>query len=240
MNKLKACLIAAAAVAGFSVPAIAGPIPVNVTNVQANWGQGQGLTIQEGANSAGIYYAGPIIFTINGGPVVVWCDDLYNDVFLGSSPQYYLVSAASYLSPLSIGTIRDIAGLAFQGTQESLANTLTPARGAEFQLAIWELEYGNIQDIADGGIQTGVDSLLGSAHQFFTDMNTAGWGYAELDSPGCGQQPDAITYTNGCQLQGQIYVHPLDRVPEPVTLSIFGAGVAGAIGLRRRQKAKQA
>src|SRR5579863_138681 len=66
IKKLKTCLIAVAAVAGFSLPAIAGPIAVNVTNVQVIWGQGQGLTIQEGANPTGIYYAGPIIFTING------------------------------------------------------------------------------------------------------------------------------------------------------------------------------
>jgi len=29
-------------------------------------------------------------------------------------------------------------------------------------------------------------------------------------------------------------------VPEPVTLSIFGAGLAGAIGMRRRRKAAKA
>src|SRR5258708_8603461 len=165
MNKLKTCLIAVAALAGFSVSAIAGPIAVNVSNVQVNWGQGRGLTLQEGANSAGIYYEGPITFTINGanGPIVVWCDDFYNDVYIGSSDQYYKVSAASYLSPLALSTVKNIAGLAFQGTQEALANTLNPARGAEFQLAIWELEYGNIHDMADAGIQTGVDSLIGAA-----------------------------------------------------------------------------
>jgi hypothetical protein len=242
MNKLKTCLIAVAAVAGFSLPAIAGPIAVNVSNVQVNWGQGQGLTIQAGANPMGIYYAGPIIFTINGAnaPLIVWCDDLYNDVYIGSSDQYYKVSAASYLAPLALSTVKDIAGLAFQGTQEALANTLSSARGAEFQLAIWELEYGNIHDIADAGIQTGVDSLIGAAPLFFADMNSTGWSYSELDSPGCGQQPDGINYTNGCQTQGQMYVYPNNRVPEPVTLSLFGAGVAGAIGLRWRKKARQA
>ncbi len=242
MTNLKTCLIAVAALASFSLPAVAGPIAVNVTNVQVNWGQGEGLTIQEGANAAGIYYAGPIYFTIQGasGPIVVWCDDLYNDVYIGSSDQYYKVSAASYLSPLPLSTVEDIAGLAFQGTQESLANTLSPTRGAEFQLAIWELEYGNIQDIADAGIQTGIDSLIGAAPLFFTDMNEARWTYTELDSPSCGQQPDSINYTDGCQTQGQIYVHPADRVPEPVTLSIFGAGLAGTVASRWRKKAKQA
>ena len=241
MDKLKTlgCLIGVAALIGFSAPAVAGPIVVSVSNVQVNWGQGQGLTIHEGANSAGIYYAGPIFFTINGanGTTVVWCDDLYNDVYIGSSDTYFKVSPATYLSPLSAATIHNIAGLAFEGTLESLANTLTPARGAEFQLAIWEQEYGNILDVADPGIQTGVNALNGLAPAFFANMKADGWAYDELDSPGCGQQADAITYQNGCQTQGQIYVHPITRVPEPGTIAILLSGMLGIAGLRLRRRA---
>jgi hypothetical protein len=225
------------AITMLSAPAFAGPI-LNVTNVQVNWGQGQGLTIMEGANAASLYYAGPIYFTVFGvnGPIIVWCDDLYNDVYIGSSNTYYQVSPASYLSPLSTSVIHNIAGLTFQGTMEALANTLTPGRGAAFQLAIWELEYGNIQDIADAGIQTSVDSLIGSAPSFFADMNTASWTYSQIDSPGCGQQPDAITYQNGCQTQGQIYVRP-NSIPEPATMAILLSGFAGLAGLRLRRRA---
>ena len=239
MNKLKSCLIGALALIGFSAPAVAGPIVVSVSNVQVNWGQGQGLTIKAGANSMGLYYAGPIFFTINGtnGPIVVWCDDLYNDVYIGSSDTYYKVSPTAYLSPLSPATIHTIAGLAYEGTLESLANTLTPARGAEFQLAIWEQEYGNILDVADPGIQTGINTLIGLAPAFFANMKAGGWAYDELDSPGCGQQADAITFQNGCQTQGQIYVHPIDRVPEPATIAILLSGMLGLAWLRPRRKA---
>ena len=235
MNKWKhfGCWFGFAVAAMASAPAFAGPI--NVTNVQVNWNQGRGLNVMEGANPASLYYAGPITFTISGGPVVVWCDDLYNDVYIGSSNIYHVVSPASYLAPLSQATIQNIAGLAFQGTMEALANTLTPDRGAEFQLAIWEQEYGNIQDLADSGIQTGVDALIGSAPSFFADMKAQGWTYDQLDSPGCDQQPNAITYQSGCQTQGQIYVR---RVPEPGTIAILLAGLLGLGGLHQRRKAR--
>jgi hypothetical protein len=238
MSKWKICLIGIAAATGFGAPAMAVPIPVNVSDVQVNWSQGEGLTIQEGASSAPLYYAGPIYFTLNGSNMqtVVWCDDLYNDVYIGSSDQYYLVSAAAYLAPLTIGTVQDIAGLAFEGTQQSLANSLTPASGAEFQLAIWELEYGNSQDIADAGVQAGVNALIDSAPAFFSDMNAAGWTYSELDSPGCGQQPDSINYLNGCQVQGQLYAHPGTRIPEPGTIALLLSGVLGIGALRLRRK----
>ena len=221
MNSWKrlGCLIGLVATTMLSTSAFAGPITLNVTNVQVNWGQGQGLTIMEGPNPASIYYAGPIYFTVNGinGPIIVWCDDLYNDVYIGSSNTYCsTVSPANYLSPLSSTTIHNIAGLQpIKERRKLLANTLTSARGAEFQLAIWEQIYGNISDIADVGIQSGVDSLIASAPNFFADMNASGWTYDELASPGCGQQPDAITYQNGCQTQGQIYVHPNNGSPFP-------------------------
>jgi hypothetical protein len=43
----------------------------------------------------------------------------------------------------------------------------------------------------------------------------------------------------GATLFGFQAVDPPARVPEPITLSLFGAGLAGAAAMRRRKKAKQ-
>ncbi len=227
--------------AGFNTPALAGPIPVDVSNVQVDWSQGEGL----GTNVGNIYYAGPISFTLTGSstPIIVWCDDFYNDVYIGSSDQYYMKDAKSYLSPLSVSTVKDIAGLAYEGTTDALKHTLSPAMGAEIQMAIWEIEYGDIT-ATDAGVQAAVETLISGASANYSAMAAAGGTYAELVSPGCGQAPAAVTYTSECQVQGQIYIYPNSSagpdipVPEPGTLGLLGVGLFGFGGLRFRRKAK--
>lgn len=44
----------------------------------------------------------------------------------------------------------------------------------------------------------------------------------------------------GFQVTRAVNLDTLDRVPEPVTLSLFGTGLAGAIAMRRRKKVQQA
>jgi PEP-CTERM motif len=222
------------------LPATADPIiPVFVSNVQADWSQGEGTTTNEG----GIYYAGPIIFTVAGTPTIVWCDDLNNVVYIGSSNQYYQTDASdanaylynpSLTPPQQITVDQDIAGLAYEGTILAEADGLTSTLGAENQVAIWEVEYPGLTD-ADTAFQSGVDELIGQAPADYNAMLTAGYAYGELESPGCGQVPGTITYSNGCQTQGQIFVNP-DPVPEPLTLSLFSTGLVGAIAVRRRRK----
>ena len=215
------------------VPATADPVtPVTVSNVQADWSQGEGTT----TNLLGsIYYAGPIILTIAGTPTIVWCDDLYNDVYLGSSDQYYELDAKDAnaylydpsLTPSQQNTVdQEIAGLAYEGTILAEADKLTPASGAETQLAIWEIEYPGLTD-TDSTFQSGVDDLIGQAPGDYDAMLKAGYTYGELESPGCGQEPGTITYTNGCQTQGQLFVR--DPVPEPSSLPMLLAGL-GMIG----------
>jgi hypothetical protein len=219
-------------------PAMASPyIPVSVSNVQADFSQGEGTT----TNLGGIYYAGPITFTIAGQQIIVWCDDLFNDVYIGSSNQYfetdsqganaYLLNPA--LTPSQQITLdHQIAGLAYKGTILAEPDGLTPASGAEFQLAIWELENPGLTD-TDLAFQSGVNGLIGQSSSYYDAMLNAGYAYGELESPGCGQAPGTITYTNSCQTQGEIFVR---AVPEPLTLSVFGAGLAGAVAVRRRRK----
>ncbi len=223
-----------------AAPAMAIPYtPVSVTNVGVNWAQGQGTN----SNLGSIYYAGPITFTILGLPVIVWCDDFANDVYIGSSNQYYKTDsqgADAYLvnpllTPTQQATLdHQIAGLVYKGTTLSLTNALTAAMGAQIQFAIWSLQNPALLD-TDLAFQTSVNTLIGQASSFYSDMLTAGYTYGQLVSPNCGQNPASLTYTSACQTQGQMFVK---AVPEPLTLSLFGAGLAGAAALRRRRKTR--
>lgn len=237
--------LAALSLAGVTLcgaPAVAGPItPVTVSNVQVDWNQGEGTT----TSAEGIYYAGPIIFTIAGKQLVVWCDDLNNVVYIGSSNQYYETDAAganAYLSNPALSSAaqttldHQIAGLAYEGTILANANGLSPASGAELQTAIWELEETGLTD-TDSVFQSGVEGFIGQASADYDAMLSAGYTYGELKSPGCNQAPGTITYTNSCQTQGQIFVRP---VPEPVTLSFVSVGLVGVAAMRRRRKADKA
>jgi hypothetical protein len=251
MRIVKTLLAAVGIVAAsaFEAPAMAGAVtPVAASNVGIDWSQGSGLNL----NIGHVYFAGPISMDLNGNPTIVFCDDPYNVVYLGSAEEEWQTDqagVAGYLAPLSLGVVQEIAGLDMLGTQESFAATLTSDQGAEIQAAIWELEFPNLS-ATDASVQSAIDGLISSATNDYNTFSAQGWTYFQLESPCDSSLAGSITFQNSpyngvanCQIQGEIGANAPSvaavtdvAVPEPITLSIFGAGIAGAMTMRRRKR----
>jgi PEP-CTERM motif len=202
-----------------------------------------------------IAFAGPVSVTINTIPattpqdLIVWCDDLvhhfqqnhtYNNYF--ASDPTAPIDVVNYID-LGTTTAHDIMGLAALGTNDYIIGTLTPELGAAIQLAIWELEYGGTATFSgDAGFQSLVANLMAGAaadYTLFTSQPEP-WTFSQLEAP-CNQNLVGImTQFTRCQTQGQIVAIPgtivTGFVPEPITLSLFGAGLAGIAAYRRRRR----
>lgn len=233
--------IAAALVMGMA-GASAYADPLYVSNVSVPSGE-YNIATDIGGSPTNIYYAGIIGFAANPGTsydagttftLYAFCDDLFHDVGIGSRDQYYTASANAYLAPLvDLTTIHEIAGLAHAGTADFLSgDPNAPAYDEEVQLAIWELEYGNIT-ATDPNLQAAVEGLI---TQVKMGAFAGNYSYYELVSP-CGNATPGSVTADSCQTQGQIVVGN-NPVPEPLTLSLFGVSLAGAAAaIRRRRKA---
>jgi hypothetical protein len=87
------------------------------------------------------------------------------------------------------------------------------------------------------GITQSVATTVGDVYTVTFDLNDSG-PYSTFSSLSTNGD-DTDTGGNGVDLvvyAGNIPVRA--NVPEPITLSIFGAGLAGAVAMRRRKKAK--
>jgi len=266
----------------FAAPAAAIPVwtgPVTVTTGPLDCSEGTGSlcpapntlllknTVDFGA-SLKIGYGGPVTIAV-GAPIsitslIVFCDDLAQKLPLNKHlPGYYASDPATpsqvvdYLNVGSLTIAQEIMGLTAHGTFESINGLLDPERGAAFQMAIWELEYGGTATFSgDPNFQSLVSTLIANAtsdYSFFTNTSIwlVPWTFVQLESP-CDagrvglvtkdppQNKPLVGVNPNCQNhQGLIVALPgteRESIPEPITLTLFGAGIVGVAAYRRRRK----
>ena len=205
--------------------------------------------------SHSIAYAGPVSVTLNTIPatipqdLIVWCDDLVHHFAPNHTYNNYYASDPTapidVVNYIDLGTTiaHDVMGLAALGTNDYLLGTLTAERGAAIQMAIWELEYGGTATFSgDAGFQTLVASLMAGAAADYTLFTSQAepWTFSQLEAPCNASLVGTMTQFTRCQTQGQIVAIPgtivTGFVPEPITLSLFGAGLAGIAAYRRRRR----
>jgi hypothetical protein len=204
--------------------------------------------------SQSIPYAGPVSVTINTIPptspqdLIVFCDDLAHNITPGHTYNNYYISdpaaPADIVSYIDLGATiaHDVMGLTALGTNDYILGTLTPERGAAIQMAIWELEYGGTATFSgDANFQSVVANLVAGAaadYTLFTGQPVP-WTFSQLEAPCSPLLVGLITQFTTCQTQGQILAIPgtiVENIPEPITLSLFGAGLVGLASLSRRKK----
>jgi len=263
-SKIALGLATAVALLGLTAPASAGPwVHVGLDVPQppnpdsaVGTGSAEGTTLKLVNSSIGthtIFYAGPLEITLTSIPpsgpalpLIAWCDDLQSNIDINHLRPYYAsINPADVSSYLNVGSssFQQIAGLTMLGTFDFNQSALTPELGAAFQMAIWELEYPHAGVTStwsgDANFQTLVAGLIAGAANDFTIFTNAGWGIGQLEAPCPPAAPGSITKSSCNAFQGLIFAivgrNPFN-VPEPVTLSVFGFGLAGAAAMGRRRR----
>jgi hypothetical protein len=136
-----------------------------------------------------------------------------------------------------------------------LSNTTTqtsPVQTAALQVAIWEVEYGNMtnnaynltgtsQDFyfipASGNADSNSSTVLSYAQTYLNDVT----GYFNAQSQWIGptwsqNSANVVEYLTASGVQSLVYLASAPSAPEPSSLAVFGLGLAGVWRARLRKR----
>jgi hypothetical protein len=194
-----------------AAPALA--TPLTVTNVAVNLPE----IITLDTPVAVTAYVGQVVLTTTLGTYDVWCIDVYHDINLGAQNLPYVTGAISTDfngDTLSSTQIAEISGLVVYGDNLLSAPGATSTESAATQLAIWSIEYPTFTySGAASATVTLTNELIALAPSLIGSAN-------------------AVIGLDGTQS------FAADPVPEPASLAVLGAGMAG-LGFVRRRRARK-
>jgi PEP-CTERM motif len=195
-----------------------------------------GAAVQLDAPDAINALAGRVTFSGPQGSVEVWCMDVNDILFV---PYNFQISAASPINlpkpgipnTITLGQLLTIDNLVFSGNDAIDNLGASAGVSAEYQVAIWQTEYGNaFSYTASAGFKNAVDALI--------DANDNGSPLFNPATVHFSWYSDAVEAPNQTMIN-QVGSEPFST-PEPSTwaMGIMGFGVLGALAFKRRRNAR--
>ena len=230
INRNKLLALCAFAAVGFSLPAVATPI-LGESFTLDTW---QGSGSQTGP-------FGTVKLTTDGANVDVKVTLANTDGFVktgaGDALDFYLANGST---PITSATITGLTtGFTNLGSGSYMAGG---AKGFNFAIACGTACGSGGSNIYTDALDFTVDNVTLADFQASPGKN-GGFYFAVDICDGTSSGTDPVQCKGQPGATGPVSAEvdaPITSVPEPFTLSLFGAGLAGAVAMRRRKKAQKA